>query len=78
MDVSAGLVDRLGLDMAAGLKDVAATVVAVAAMPYMAEVVVAAALQVGGGHGAADQLDQVEVQRRDEEVDCGLEPHCPA
>ena len=30
---------------------------------------------VGGAHGAADQPDQVEVQRGDEQVDRRLQPH---
>jgi hypothetical protein len=76
VDMAAGFIDRLGLNVPAGLKDVAAAIVAVAAMPQVPRIATVA-LCVGGGHGAADQLDQLQVERCDEEVDRGFEPQRP-
>ena len=66
VDVGARLEKGLGVNVSAGLELRRRVDEAPAA---------AVALFVCGVHGAADQLDQFEVQRRDEQVDGRLQPH---
>jgi hypothetical protein len=73
VDVPAGLVNRLGLDVPAAFVDVAPPVVARAQGRGGG-----GAVDVGDRHGAADQLDQFEVQRCDEQAELGVEAHRPS